>query len=128
MCGAGTLVARPPWTEIGRYGNAMSRKRTREELISNGFCPHCSKCVKQVDGFEGYVLYACERCGFFSMDASREGNDGALVEISLDQWQRFRTKYEARLHQAESEARNALPELLELVLVGRAAKSKHAVN
>jgi hypothetical protein len=106
----------------------MKKKRTREELISHGFCPFCSKCVKEVDGIQGYVLYACERCGFLSLDPSRDEHGGAYIEISPDEWQRFTGAYFARVAQAERQASQELPELLEKVLRTRIAKPSRAVN
>jgi hypothetical protein len=106
----------------------MSRKRTEEELVSKGFCPFCSKCMKQVDGFERYVLYGCERCAFLSVDASRDVNGGPCVEITLEEWQRFKSAYLVRISNAEQQASEELPELLEIVLRARVTNATQAIH
>jgi len=94
----------------------VRRKRTRDELISNGFCPSCSKSTKQVDGFERYTLYACERCGFFAIESN---HNGSFNEISLETWQQFQGLYWARLSRAEAEVRGDLPRLFKMVVAGK---------
>jgi hypothetical protein len=103
------------------------KKKSREELISNGFCPICSRCTGQADTFERLVLHSCSACGFLMADLSGR-YEGPFVEITAEQWEEIQRPYRNRIADATEQALRELPEIVARVMAGRNAELTASVN
>jgi predicted RNA-binding Zn-ribbon protein involved in translation (DUF1610 family) len=71
---------------------ASPTKKTREELITSGYCPNCSKCAAFLGHMErsarSATVYQCRRCGTILLEVYRPEDKPDLRE-SKDRQQFF---------------------------------------
>jgi Zn ribbon nucleic-acid-binding protein len=60
---------------------ASATRKTREELIANGYCPNCSKCAAFLFNMENCgKVYRCNRCGTHLLEVYRPDDKPDLRE------------------------------------------------
>jgi hypothetical protein len=95
-----------------------ARKRSREELVSAGYCPECSKCTAQCDILERFVLHGCRKCGVLLIDASGS-YEGPFIEITARKWEQIREWYDERCGELQTRITTELPEVVMAIVAGR---------
>jgi hypothetical protein len=97
---------------------ASARKKSRQELISRGYCPNCSKFTAQYEVLQTYVLHECRKCGVLLLDASGR-YEGPFVEITSQQWGQITDWYDKRRGELESQLLAELPGVVMGIVAGR---------
>jgi|SRR5579862_5617379 len=97
---------------------ASAKKKSRQGLVSRGFCPACSKCTAQYEVLETYVLHGCRTCGVLLLDASGR-YEGPFVEITAEQWGMITDWYHKRRGELESQVLAELPGVVMGIVAGR---------
>jgi hypothetical protein len=80
------------------------KKKSREELVADGYCPNCSKCVgEKVGGLEGCLLYRCRKCGTLLLEVSYLNNHISHYVDLTDRWHEIWEWYSKRREEVDEQ-------------------------